>query len=210
MPLSYQQYNDVGLHVTLTETTLYQTRDVRNLAKPATPPSTIAPTTQNKKESNSQLKAEALYRDKEYVAEGMARVIADPMIVANATITLEGVGNVMSGNWYVESVRHTWSRQGYDMELELRSNVAGGLKPATPQTTASPARKETVTPKVSKTTYTIKKGDTLWSIALNYYKNGTLWTKLWEANKATLIARDNRNLKSPGHWIHPGTTIVIP
>jgi len=46
------------------------------------------------------------------------------------------------------------------------------------------------------TTYTVKKGDTLWSIAKNY---GTTWQKLQQANKL-----NNANL------IYPGQKLVIP
>jgi peptidoglycan hydrolase-like protein with peptidoglycan-binding domain len=49
--------------------------------------------------------------------------------------------------------------------------------------------------------YTIKKGDTLWEIAAAQYGDGSLWPKIWAANKAQI---PNPSL------IHPGTAIVIP
>jgi hypothetical protein len=52
------------------------------------------------------------------------------------------------------------------------------------------------------TTYTVKKGDTLWSISCKFYDNdGTKWKKIQEANKNVLI--------SPGN-IKPGLTLAIP
>ena len=54
----------------------------------------------------------------------------------------------------------------------------------------------------SDTTYTVKKGDTLWSISCKFYNNdGTKWKKIQEANKNILT--------SPGD-IKPGLTLTIP
>ena len=52
------------------------------------------------------------------------------------------------------------------------------------------------------TTYTVEKGDTLWSISCKFYNNdGTKWKKIQEANKDVL--------SSPGS-IKPGLTLTIP
>ncbi|GIN71126.1 phage-like element PBSX protein XkdP [Bacillus sp. J14TS2] len=59
-------------------------------------------------------------------------------------------------------------------------------------------------------THTVKSGDTLWALAVKYYKNGTQWKKIWEKNKKLLTDRDKRNLKQPGHWIYPGQKLTIP
>jgi hypothetical protein len=48
--------------------------------------------------------------------------------------------------------------------------------------------------------YTIKKGDTLWTISSGKLKDPLLWPKLWEANK---------NVHNP-HLIYPDQVIVIP
>jgi LysM repeat protein len=51
-------------------------------------------------------------------------------------------------------------------------------------------------------TYTVIKGDTLWSISCKFYNNdGTKWKKIQEANKNILT--------SPGD-IKPGLTLTIP
>ena len=49
--------------------------------------------------------------------------------------------------------------------------------------------------------YTIEKGDTLWSIAENFYKNGSKYTKIVEANLEVIKDADK---------IYPGQTIRIP
>ncbi len=48
-------------------------------------------------------------------------------------------------------------------------------------------------------TYTIKKGDTLWALAKQFYNNAYLWPQLWEANTWVTDA----------HWIYPGDVLLV-
>lgn len=48
-------------------------------------------------------------------------------------------------------------------------------------------------------TYTIKRGDTLWTLAQQFYNNAYLWPQLWEAN--TWI--------TDAHWIYPGDVLLV-
>jgi len=57
-------------------------------------------------------------------------------------------------------------------------------------------------PAVTETkTHTVVSGDTLWGIAKKYYGNGSLYTKIYEANSGTI---KNPNL------IYPGQVLTIP
>jgi len=47
--------------------------------------------------------------------------------------------------------------------------------------------------------YVIKQGDTLWTLAKNFYGNAYLWPQLWESN--TWI--------TDAHWIYPGDNLLI-
>lgn len=67
-------------------------------------------------------------------------------------------------------------------------------------------------------TYTVREGDTLWSIAQKFYGTGTGWHTIYLANrdiiestakarwKAAGISRDSER----GKWIFPGTKLTIP
>lgn len=77
---------------------------------------------------------------------------------------------------------------------------------AAPMTEAAPVAEIAVDAPVksaipTETSYTIKKGDTLWSISKNVYGDGNLWKKIQEANK-TVLGNSN-SLKA-------GTVLQIP
>lgn len=55
------------------------------------------------------------------------------------------------------------------------------------------------------TTYTVKRGDCLWSIALQYYGDGSQYRKIYEANKAVIDAH-----KGGPNMIWPGDVLTIP
>lgn len=75
--------------------------------------------------------------------------------------------------------------------------------------------KKTVTETVSSGsgTYTVVPGDTLWMIAKRYYGNGAKHTIIYDANAGTIesVAQAHgKKSSSNGHWIYPGTVLVIP
>lgn len=57
------------------------------------------------------------------------------------------------------------------------------------------------------TKYTVKKGDTLWKIAKKYYGKGTLYKKIYNANKTA--SKGFNKIKNPNK-IYPGWVIKIP
>lgn len=65
----------------------------------------------------------------------------------------------------------------------------------------------------TSTTYIIKSGDTLWHIAKKFYGDGSLWKKIYDANKSIIESTAKKygySSSSNGNWIFPNTTLTIP
>lgn len=75
------------------------------------------------------------------------------------------------------------------------------------------AVKRTTKKQASGTTYTVKKGDCLCSIAKAQYGDGSKYTKIYDANKKVIEAAAQKNRKGSsqnGRYIYPGTVLKIP
>lgn len=67
--------------------------------------------------------------------------------------------------------------------------------------TAKASSKRSAKTSISGGTYTVKKGDSLWKIAKQFYGNGALYMKIYEANK---------NIISDPNKIYVGQVLTIP
>lgn len=70
-----------------------------------------------------------------------------------------------------------------------------------PEATAELSRETKELPAAAQT-YTVQKGDCLWKIAKQYYGDGSMYTKIYEANKGTIGGNPN--------LIYPGQVFTIP
>ena len=61
------------------------------------------------------------YNELEYnILEGEATIVPNPSLKAKSTVRLQGLGNQLTGNYYVESVKHTFSANvGYEQSMTL-------------------------------------------------------------------------------------------
>ena len=84
---------------------------------------------------------------------------------------------------------------------------------STTTSTSSTSRPTENAGTTSNQSYTIQRGDTLYAIAKAKYGDGSLWTKIYEANK-TAIEEDAKKhgyaSSSNGHAIWTGLKITIP
>lgn len=127
---------------------------------------------------------------------------------AGDTVNIKGIGKYLSGNYYVKEVTRQISSNGYSHSAVLiRTDFGKTLKTSTSTTKKKVEEKKPVpsTPKATTTTpqrtYTVKRGDCLWNIAKQFYGNGAMYTKIYDANTNKIA---NPNL------IYPGQVFVIP
>lgn len=76
-------------------------------------------------------------------------------------------------------------------------------------------KKATTTKRPAKktTTYTVKKGDNLWTIAKRFLGSGSKWRTLYNANKTIIeqtAKKYGKKSSDKGWWIYPGVKIKIP
>ena len=128
---------------------------------------------------------------------------------AGDTITIKGIGNHLSGKYYIKDITRQISTSGYSHSATvIKTDFGSEIKVATTSskkatTTKKKEEKVASTPKAkdAKRTYTVKKGDSLWKIAKQYYGNGALYTKIYDANTNQVA---NPNL------IKVGQKLIIP
>lgn len=127
-----------------------------------------------------------------------------------------------------ESTVLTVSLEGYTMEenaenaydikvsLKFKEYMSYGnvKKTVVNTTTSNKVTVQTPTKTVtSNKTYVVKSGDCLWNIARKFYGNSTKWTTIYNANKSIIEStakKYGRSSSSNGHWIYPGTKLIIP
>lgn len=81
----------------------------------------------------------------------------------------------------------------------IQAEVAA--KVVTPKTTTAQSKRP-VSGKATPKSHTVKSGDSLWKIAVEVYKDGSQWKKIYDANKKTIGKNPNA--------IKAGQKLVIP
>ena len=124
---------------------------------------------------------------------------------AGDTVKLKGLGSYLSGNYYVKDVtRQISSSDGYTHSATLIRPDFKSLKVKTSSSTSNKETKPVSSSYSSETTirtYTVKQGDNLWTIAKQYYGDGSLYTKIYDANTGIIANPD---------LIYVGQVLVIP
>ncbi len=94
----------------------------------------------------------------------------------------------------------------------VKKIIVNTEQPAVVQTPEKPAETSATTQSKSED-YVVKSGDCLWNIARAKYGNGSKWKTIYEANKTVIedtARKYGKKSSSNGHWIYPGTKLIIP
>ena len=93
----------------------------------------------------------------------------------------------------------------HQVELEISYNDTwGGATAETAEDTGTGSR---------EASYTVARGDSLWSIAKRFYGTGAKCHIIYAANAGAIEAAAKAHGKESsdnGHWIWPGETFMIP
>lgn len=150
-------------------------------------------------EYDAELKAKAIVnKANKGITTMKVKIMANPKIIATSTVDITGLGK-LSGKYYVDQVKHNLGT-GYTMSLSLH---------------LIQKRVGAVETKQSKSTemYTVRSGDNLWMLAKRFYGKGNMMNVIYEANKDVIesVAKAHGfNNSDNGHWIWPGTQLIIP
>lgn len=126
---------------------------------------------------------------------------ANPKIVASQCVKIEGFGN-LDGKYFIDKIKHSVG-SGYKMQITLHK-VQKPIK-----VTAAVAASSSG----ASGNYTVVAGDTLWRLAKRFYGSGAKYTVIYNANADIIESTAKAHGKSSssnGHWIWPGTVLVIP
>lgn len=138
------------------------------------------------------------------------QVIRDGSFQTSLTVSLEEYDITEDAKNYGRDLAVSITLQQYQATctktIQFKTTSSG-----TTATVSQPSRDTTGKPQT--TTYTVRSGDCLWNIAKKYLGSGAKWKLIYDANKATIEAaakKMGRASSSNGHWIYPGTVLVIP
>lgn len=124
---------------------------------------------------------------------------------AGDTVYLKGLGKHLSGKYYVKELTRSVGSNGYSHTATVIKTDFGNSLKIKSKDASKKDETAVSSPETSNNanrTYTVQKGDCLWSIATEYYKNGALYTKIYEANKD--------KISKPKYTIYVGQVLIIP
>lgn len=137
-------------------------------------------------------------------------------IKAGDTIKIKNLGKYLSGKYYVKDVTRQIGSNGYSHSATLiKTDMGATLKPRTkskdtkcklkkvssskPRIVNSALRSSAVKNSAIRT-YSVKRGDCLWNISKRYYGDGSLCTKIYDANTNQIV---------DPHSIYVGQVLII-
>lgn len=119
-------------------------------------------------------------------------------------------------NYPVYLTKFSYSHSGGygDVEYSLTVKTRREVKITTVKAATAKKNQTKKTSNASTaTTYTIKKGDTLWGISVKYLGKGSRWKEIYNLNKAIIeetAKKHGKKSSNSGHWIYPGCKIKLP
>ena len=109
---------------------------------------------------------------------------------ARQTIRLEGVGEALTGLYYVTEVDFELSGTEFKQSLKVERNGFGDYTKAYDIKGKKTVQSDAVKPVTKNKTHKVKKGDTLYSISKKYYGSSKYVDKIYKANKSKIKSKN--------------------
>lgn len=129
-------------------------------------------------------------------------------LIASGCIDIEGFGKP-DGTYYIDEVVTKISGNSATQQSISAHRTGNRMDDATVIIDDMPGTKDSG----EETSYTVVKGDTLWSIAENLLGSPLRYAEIYNINRDIIeMEAQNRGKKdsSNGHWIFPGMKLTIP
>lgn len=129
-------------------------------------------------------------------------------LIASGCIDIEGFGKP-DGTYYIDEVVTKISGNSATQQSISAHRTGNRMDDATVIIDDMPGTKDSG----EETSYTVVKGDTLWSIAENLLGSPLRYAEIYNINRDIIeMEAQNRGKKdsSNGHWIFPGMELTIP
>lgn len=135
-------------------------------------------------------------------------VMADSRLTAGSCVEITGLEKA-NGKYYIDQISLS-KGGGQECSMNLTMHL---VVPRIKTVSIGAIEQEIKDNTENGSSYVTAAGDTLWDIAKRFYGKGTEYERIYQANKDlienTAKDRGKRN-SSNGHWIFPGTSLIIP
>lgn len=156
------------------------------------------------------------FQPPEYYTERLKQIVTGSRAVRFIVSRMSPEGKLLfSTNMLVSvedySIKEN-AKDGMDITVQISLKQYSAFATKTAEISEKTATLEVKTARAAApqaTTYTVKKGDSLWAIAKRHMGNGAKYPQLYSANQTEI---DARNSKTGGtkYTIYPGQVFIIP
>ena len=132
-------------------------------------------------------------------------IVPPIMFYVGSNISIQGFGR-MDGLYQVDKITHQLGKSDYAAQVSA-------WKVRDEETEGTTAAEEQDNKQLNGTRYIVQANDTLWSLAVKFYGDGTKYTEIYEANKEMMDQEAKKHGKSnsaSGYWLWQGNELLIP